>query len=364
MLTCLLVAAAPIGADEAVSSLKQTEDEVDKAIDKALVFLSKQQQADGSFGRKGGPDSTAVTSLTIMAFLAKGHTPGAGPYGDAINKGVDFILASQQKESGLLVAGRASNGPMYCHSISTLMLSEVSGMVDAARQKKIDKALPMALKAIVGAQQVKKALKMQGGWRYELTSTDSDISCTGWALMALRSARNSGCAIPQETIDQAMKFIVNCRMPDGGFGYQPGGGSGLARTGTGLLCMELCGKSEDPAVGAACDWILKHLPNQVSSEFFYYALYYSSQGMFQKGSAHWEKFATHMYQFMLKVQQADGSWPQGGSSEANVGPTYSTAMGVLAMSVSYPENTTGFTITRNVSDVAESMMLVAFVRAW
>ena len=38
---------------------------------------------------------------------------------------------------------------------------------------------------------------------------------------------------------------------------------------------------------------------------------------------------------MLKFQQPDGSWPQGSAQEGSVGLCYSTAMGVLSMSVSY-----------------------------
>ena len=42
-----------------------------------------------------------------------------------------------------------------------------------------------------------------------------------------------------------------------------------------------------------------------------------------------------MYEMMLKFQRKDGSWPQGSSGEAAPGPCYSTAMGVLAMAVTY-----------------------------
>ena len=38
---------------------------------------------------------------------------------------------------------------------------------------------------------------------------------------------------------------------------------------------------------------------------------------------------------MLKFQKKDGSWPPGGASEATAGACYATAMGVLAMTVSY-----------------------------
>lgn len=334
MIAAMTLQSAPLLlADETTPALAQQEDKVDKALDKALAFLAKQQQPDGSFTPPGVSDSVAVASLSIMAFLAKGHTPGAGQYGGVINKGIDYVLTTQ-KPGGTLIGTPNENGPMYGHSISTLMLSEVSGMVDATRQKKIDKVLPAALKTIIAAQQVKKDPSMQGGWRYQPGSNDSDISCTGWSLMALRSARNGGSMVPKECIDLAVGFITRCRMPDGGFAYQPGGGSGLARTGTGLLCLELCGKHGDANCEAAADWILKNLPDNVGGGFFYYSLYYCSQGMFQIGGKHWETWATFMYQFMLKAQQPDGSWPQGGSNESQVGTSYSTAMGVLAMSVS------------------------------
>lgn len=321
-------------ADDEPPALAKYQEQVDKAVDKALAYLKTQQAADGSFASGSMKGSTAVTSFAVMAYLAKGHTPGNGEYGDVINKGIDYIL-SQQKKEGMLVGPAPSHGPMYCHTIATLMLSEVSGMVDDARQKKIDKVLPVALKIIISAQQVKKPPAQQGGWRYSPQAVDSDISCSGWALMGLRSARGNGAQVPKEAIEQAVKFIMNCRMPDGGFAYQPGGGSGLARTGTGLLCLELCGRHGDKATTAAGDWILKHLPRNVGEDFFYYGLYYCSQGMFQLGGQHYEKWATHMYEMMLKVQKPDGSWPQGAGNEAAPGTCYSTAMTVLAISVSY-----------------------------
>jgi hypothetical protein len=306
---------------------------VDESIDRALDFLAKNQTADGTFN---GPlkVNTAITSLCVMSFLAKGHTPGHGPYGAVLNKGIDNVVASAQPD-GLLLRASAANGPMYSHAISTLMLSEVSGMVDADRQKKLDKVLGPALKLILAAQTQPKPAAQQGGWRYEVNSKDSDISCTGWALMALRSARNSGAGVPKTAIDEAVKFVLNCRMPDGGFAYQPAGGSSLARTGTALLSLELAGNHRDKTALAAGDYVLKNMPKTFGGGYFYYGLYYSSQGMFQLGGDHWDKFAANMYDMMLKFQKPDGSWPDAAGGEGNAGPCYATAMSVLAMSVSY-----------------------------
>jgi len=259
--------------------------------------------------------NTAVTSLCVMAFLAKGYTPGHAPYGDVINRGIDFVLNSSQW-NGMLVGDTRSHGPMYSHTISTLMLSEVSGMVDPERQRKIDVALGKALRLILAAQNVQKPRHHEGGWRYQHNSRDSDISCTGWALMSLRSARNNGAAVPKEAIEKAVQFVLNCRNRDGGFGYQPGGGSGVARTGTALLCLELCGMHRSPITIAAGDWVLRNMHRGRNDGFFYYGIYYCAQGMFQLGERHWEKFGEHLYDTLLKLQRDDGSWPEGRGNEA------------------------------------------------
>ena len=305
--------------------------QAEKSVDHGLVYLAAHQIEDGSFdgGAKG---NTAVTSLCIMAFLAKGHTPGVGPYGNVIDKGIDFVVGSV-RDNGLLLGTQIGSGPMYSHSISTLFLSEVSGMVDPERQKHIDAVLPRALEVILAAQKVQKPAVQQGGWRYHPSSRDSDISCTGWPLMALRSARNNGAAVPADAIAEGIKFVLNCRTRNGGFAYQPGGGAGLARTGTGLLCLELTGHHGEQATTQAGDWILQNPQRNPNQDFFYYGLYYSTQGMFQLGGDYWAKFAPQMYDTVLGLQRQDGSWPPGASSENRPGSCYATAMSVLALSV-------------------------------
>jgi len=327
----LLLSVAATRADRPSELLKRYDAAVTRAVERALEYLRDHQLPDGSFPGNM-PRNTAITSLCGMAFLAQGYTPGTGPYGEVIDRCVDFILENRQKD-GMLVSGTRSHGPMYSHTISTLFLSEVSGMVSPERQKKLDAALGRALRIILDAQRVSKSQRHRGGWRYQPTSNDSDISCTGWALMALRSARNNGAAVPAQAVADAMAFVLRCRNSDGGFAYQPGGDSGMARTGTALLCLELGGRHNSPECRAAGDWILKHLPINSNDRFFYYGLYYTSQGMFQLGGAYWEQFALWMFDAVLKMQKPDGSWPEGKSNEQRAGPCYSTAMAVLALSV-------------------------------
>jgi hypothetical protein len=215
------------------------------------------------------------------------------------------------------------------------MLCEVSGMVDAERQKKLDVVLPEALKVILEAQKVKKAPVHQGGWRYHPGSGDSDISCAGWQLMSLRAARHCGAPVPVQAIEQAVEYIERCATPDGGFSYQPGGAPGFARTGTGVLCLELCGKHHAPKGIAGGEWLLKHPLTTFGGAYFYYGIYYASQAMFQLGDRYWTTFARQLYPIMLKFQAKDGSWPQGAAPESTAGASYGTAMSILALTVSY-----------------------------
>lgn len=335
VLSAALVAAPVAGrADRPAVPLKKYDKDVDRAIGDALAYLAKNQRDNGAFRSPGMKNNTGITSLCVMAFLAKGYTPGLGEYGDVIDRGIDFVLDSQQN-NGLLVKD-TSHGPMYSHCISTLLLSEISGMVAPPRQQRVDEALGKALKVILSAQKVRKQRMHRGGWRYKHTSSDSDISCTGWAVMALRSARGNGARVPGESIEEAVQYVRRCRDRSGGFCYMPGKGPGLARTGTALLALELCGGHGDKMAVGAGDWILDHLPDRFGEGgFFYYGLYYCSQGMFQLGDKYWERWGQRMYKMMLAHQKQDGSWPRGQGNESKAGSCYSTAMGVLAMAVSY-----------------------------
>ena len=109
------------------------ESNIDASIRRALAWLAEEQQPSGAWTTNDFGESTATTSLAIMAMLAGGHVPDEGPYGLQITRGVGWLLGQQQK-NGLLVGRERSHGPMYSHGIATLMLAEVIGMVNPVRQ--------------------------------------------------------------------------------------------------------------------------------------------------------------------------------------------------------------------------------------
>ena len=218
----------------------QWRDKVDPAVENALRYLARVQKPDGSFP-EGYGESTGIPALVGMTFLSKGHLPTEGPYAEPLHRCIDFVLANQ-KADGLFEKGNAGTGPMYAHNISTLFLSEVSGMVDPGRQEKIALALPKALALILRAQAVKKDERNRGGWRYHPGSKDSDTSCSGWALMALRSAKLNGATVPDTAITDAVSYLKRHQDPKRGcFGYTGTEDHERSLTGMGLLCLELCG---------------------------------------------------------------------------------------------------------------------------
>lgn len=308
---------------------------MDRAVERALVFLhNTQNQADGSWTAGRGGRNVAITSLAVMAFLSAGHVPGEGKYGKTIERGVRWVLKAQQP-NGLLAS--ENNHAMYHHGIATLMLAEVAGMTDGALGKEIRKALEKAVGVILKAQRTQPVHK--GGWRYSIQHYDgSDISVTGWQIMALRAAKNLGCDVPVLTIERAVDYVQRCQDPrTGGFRYMPHAGVTVPCTGTSILALELCGKdrhrSDEALRGGAFLIRSENLPRW-GGHHFSYSIYYGAQATFQLGGNYWSTYRPRLHQVLLRHQSSSGSWT-GSGYDSVFGPNYCTAMAVLALSVEY-----------------------------
>lgn len=320
-----------VALDGAVDAVRQQE--VDDAIVRALEHLAERQRPSGAWALQNEGEATSATSLAVMAFLAAGHVPGEGPYGEMLQRGIDWVV-SQQQPNGLLVAERV-HGPMYSHGISTLMLAEVAGMTDESSAKPLREALERAVKLILESQNVTKSRIHAGGWRYQPRSSDSDLSVTAWQLLALRAAKNLGCDVPAENIDRAVEYVKRLAVPrTGGFGYQSPRAPSPVRAGTGILALEICGQHHTPEAIAAADYLLAH-PLRYNTHYYFYGAYYCSVGMFQIGDNYWDETRNMVVTDLLRNQEPDGSWTARTGGERSAGPIYSTSMAVLALSVEY-----------------------------
>jgi hypothetical protein len=332
---CMLLSAVQPPAGAAPGALRDRP--MDRAIDRALGFLARTQDSRGAW-KTNGNANPAITSLAVMAFLSAGHVPGEGRYAENIEKGIRYVL-SIQNANGLL--STEGNHEMYHHGISTLMLAEVAGMTEGQMSQDIRNAVVKAVALILKAQ--RDTGRDRGGWRYQVQHVaGSDISVTGWQIMALRAARNIGCDVPGENIERAVDYIKRCQDPNGGFRYEVNSGVTIPCTGTSILALELCGKNlhRSPEVLRAGNYLLKNLSDAdrwPRGGHFFYMVYYCSQATFQLGDGYWNIFRDQMHKVLLQSQNTrdpnnpiDGSW-----ADPSYGPAYATSMAVLALTVEY-----------------------------
>ena len=307
---------------------------VDQSIVAALQFLDRQAAQSGAWKTDQHGESTAATSLAVMAYLAAGHVPGEGPYGDCIGRGIRWVVR-QQRSNGMLVGDTPSHGPFYSHGISTLMLAEVVGMLEPRMATDTRRALEKAVLLILTGQEVSKSTRYAGGWRYQADSRDSDLSVTGWHLLALRAARDAGCDVPAENIDRAVAYIRRLSVQGNrGFGYQSPHGATPTRAGTGITALEVCGEHHTKETLGAAEYLLAH-PLRPEQHYYYYGVYYCSVGLFKVGGHYWDRARPLIYKPLLDEQAADGSWKARSGSERGAGRVYATSMAVLALAVEY-----------------------------
>ncbi len=305
--------------------------EVDTAIKSGLVYLAHQQKPDGSF-ESGGP-RVAMTGLALMSFLANGDVPDEGKYGLVVKSAMEYLIKAAPADGYF---GKVDGSRMYGHGIATLALAEACGAdSDPARRKAALAVLQKAVKVILDAQDVAKPDSFAGGWRYEPSNQDSDLSLSGWNALALKACENVGIDIPKDRVKRAVGFVMQCYRPEEkGFAYQPGNGASTAMTGVGVLNLYLLDDRDRPQLKDAAQYLVDH-PVANDTRMPYYAMYYSTQAAFQAGDPTWTAVWKATQARLLPAQNKDdGGWPQSASGE-EPGRVYATAMALLTLSVPY-----------------------------
>ncbi len=358
-----IITLAPAGA--AAAAEKRSDDtptdvlspaewqRVDSAVDRALAWLAAQQQPDGSFPTldQGQP---GVTSLCVLAFMAHGHNSVEGEYGQRLERATDYIL-SCQKENGLVtlfgpegprITADASNAEAvaYNHAIASLTLSEMYGMGQPKQAAQLSKVIDKSLSATLEMQRwPKNSPGNRGGWRYvnAFGEHDSDLSITGWQLMFLRSARNAGFNVPQQPIDDAIKYVRRTfHGQHGTFGYRinPKNSRSRGMAGAGILALAHAGFHNSSEAQRASQWLLQHSFDEYNGndgkplDRYHYSLFNACQGMYQMGSPYWEKFFPRTVSALLANQRPDGSWDaERFHRDRPFGNSYTTALVVLSL---------------------------------
>jgi squalene-hopene cyclase-like protein/prenyltransferase/squalene oxidase-like repeat protein len=322
LVTCVILALLPLYA-RAASNAEMVTLKTHKAISRALSFLKKTQNSDGSWSSSQYGRHPAITGLACMALMAQGNAPGRGKYGKPVERAVKFLMKSVDPRTGYI--GGQGHGQMYGHGFATLALAEAYGMMpsDTLRKK-----LRLAIKCIIKSQ------KPDGGWRYDPTPYGrSDLSLTICQMMALRAANNAGIKVGKKTIDRAVAYTKKSANADGGFRYTlDSGGSSFALTGAGVTTLYGAGLYNTTEAKKGLDYLKKFVArNRGQGRYghYFYGHYYAAQAMYQAGGKHWEFWYPKVRDELLRLQLSKGSW------SSNVGETYGAAMGALVLQVPY-----------------------------
>ncbi|HEY1066484.1 MAG TPA: squalene--hopene cyclase, partial [Pirellulales bacterium] len=225
----------------------------------------------------------------------------------------------------------------YAHGICTIALCEAYGMTkDPELRQPAQKAVDFIVAAQHGA----------GGWRYE-PKEPGDMSVVGWQMMALRSAQLAYLDVPQETIDDAKKFLDRVASQSGDrrygatrYSYLPNSAPSEVMTAEAMLCRQYTGwKRSEPAMGEVARWLVsEHLPGPQQGVNMYY-IYYGTQFLHHYGGEPWKAWNNRVRDGLVNTQvqngELAGSWTPSDQWGVIGGRIYSTSLSLLSLEVYY-----------------------------
>ncbi len=296
-------------------------------LDRALAWIVRQQRPDGRWKMTGpypdGAESleadtdTGATALALLALLGDGNSPSTGKYPKQVASGVQWLI-SQQKPSGDLFdsdeQGRSAH--FYAHSQATIALCEALVL---SGDETLRPAAEKAVQFLVRAQNPRL-----GGWKYRPLDGDGigDLSVTGWALMAMHTARMARIDVPPETFLLASSFLDSTQVDVADasrYRYRPDEPSQSAQlwsmSAEALLCRQWLGwprEYEAFAKGQAFLTSEVNTPVWEEGQRNVYAWYYTAQTLHNLGGETWKTWFART-QGLLLQHQASGAGKTGGS---------------------------------------------------
>lgn len=334
------------------SAQAEGEWEITPASEKALAggieWLARNQGPEGNWTS----NDLGLVSMGALAFLAAGHSPGHGQYGEACQRAIDYVVRNA-KPSGLLNIAD-SQRDMYNHGLAAFVLGQAYGMTSDQR---VGPILDRSLKLIAQTQCA------DGGWDYHAKPQKAghDLSLAVMQAKALRSAVDSGLEVPPEVIEMAIRSVRQHYAPkgcshsapdeeqkkyEGQFSYTKGGGQAtIAMAAAGVVCLQEFAQYDDwrieknmKVIGDAVREKAK--PKANSAPFDAYTLYYVGQAVYQVGGKHWKEMYPPLRDSLVDCQvkaagrnDEHGKWRANGRVDGKPGELYMTSVAcfILAM---------------------------------
>ncbi|MDD4890639.1 MAG: hypothetical protein PHU85_12010, partial [Phycisphaerae bacterium] len=306
------------------------------AVDSALHWLAVNQEPGGMWSAKKHDGEAnadkADTGLALLALMSGGHTIRKGEYRRNVLRGLEELIRIQKP-------GGEFDTNMYTHAICTIALCEAYGR---ARDERVGAA---ARKAV---GYLEKAVNPDGGWRYTANCGLSDMSVSGWCIMALKTAKLADIRFDNNVYAQALSFVDS--VTDAGGGQETNGvvaymfvqgqryetNDRPALTAAGMMVRQFSGVGVKARVlekGAGLNRLLP--PDWAAKDFYYW--YYATYAMHNMGGEQRLWWNSRIRDVLLTNQAHDGdnagSWDPKGDKWAarGAGRVYTTALGALCL---------------------------------
>jgi hypothetical protein len=274
--------------------------------------------------------------MALMAFQGAGNTPTKGPFGQSVHFGWKWLLAQQDEDGSFFHEGPRGQR-FYTDGQCAIALCELYAMTKDPQYKE---PAERAIKCLLDGQ------SKLGGWKYEPRG-GSDISVTGWILMALQSAKMAGLDVPQAAFDKIQHFLDSIDQDDGSrYPYERPKPASLAMTAEALLMRQYMGwRRDDPRLIRGAAWITspENLINFDDGKRDVYYWYYATQVARHMDDEFWDRWNGVMREEVPKHQVQTtlekGSWdpkkPSLDEWSSYGGRLYVTCMSIYLLEVYY-----------------------------
>ena len=312
----------------------------EEVVLRGLNWLAKNQNKDGSWSLVGpyrdgamAENPPAATAMALLAFQGAGNTHKTGKFQKNVLLGWRWLLG-QQDSDGCFFHEGPFNQRFYTQGQCTIAACELYGMSKDPEYK-------LAAERAVGY--LLKSQSSEGGWRYS-PQADSDVSVTGWIVMALQSARMAGLEVPDENFRRIERYLDSVAVDDGArYPYQRGKPPTLTMTAEALLCRQYLGWARsDARLVAGAQWITRpeNLISYGRTRNVYY-WYYATQVCHHMEGEYWKRWNNVMREALPKNQVARGR--EAGSWDPNLedlyevhgGRLYTTCLSIYMLEVYY-----------------------------
>jgi hypothetical protein len=279
-----------------------TEQQKRDAIDKGLVWLAQNQQADGRWAYGGGgfnENDVAATGAALLSFLedkdpvthAYNYNVGQDVvingtnYGKVLDKGINFIMANSRRAMGAHLAGNpdtngngvgvfwGSGEAVYASGLASVALSaaRANGYVVTSGSetgRTLGAVIQDSVDYFAYAQADTNTGVYRGGWRYTAPSTSADNSTSQWPVVAMLYAQQAGATVPNFVKTELVNWVNYIQNPvSGGAGYDnPNSIVNESKTGGLLVELAFLGAPlGDSRVQAALNYINNNWQNTANS---------------------------------------------------------------------------------------------------